>query len=139
MEGNFINFLENLKSFKSLNLACLFYFGISSDLIKRRDVYKHYKKKDIDTPHIETNQKGINSTNESKKDNNNFANKKMIVDDFDEFYYDEEQFEIHNKINRDRNNRRSTRQRENNINYQEINLNLGNNKNNEPNVFLNFK
>ena len=153
MEENYINYLENIKSIKSLVLACLFYTGVTELLIKRRDVYKNYKKKDLDNLGLGNNnnnnnnesylQRNINMSNESKKDT--FTNKKIIMDDIDEFYYDEEQFEIHSKINKEKNSqnnfiesnaagysKRSTRNKDTNI-YKEIdsvnvNVSVSNNK-----------
>ena len=114
-------------------MACLFYSGVTGDLIKRRDVYKNYKKREYDNldEGKYTHNKNIHNSNESKKiDNNNFNNKKIISDDIDEFYYDEEQFNIHSKINKEQHpnsfnaagyHRRSTRNRETNI-YREVDV-----------------
>ncbi len=117
-------------------MACLFYTGITEYLIKRRDVYKHYKKRDTDN--YNNNNININISNESKKDNKD--NKKNIIDDIQDFYFDEEQFEIHSKINKERNlknnindfnydgagagySKRSTRNKDVNI-YKEIDMNV---------------
>ncbi len=108
LEEHFLSYLDNVRSLKSLILACLFYEGITSDLIKRREVYKHFKKRDdaIVQNNIEPYllQNKIGSSADSKKEIINFNNRK-IVEDLDEFYYDDEQFEIQYKINKEKNER----------------------------------
>lgn len=112
---------------KSLILACIFYEGITVDLIKRREVYKHFKKREQQT-RIEKNENNIesylasnknrsnaNASAESKKESLDFNNKK-IISDFDEFYYDDEQFEILHKINKEKLEKSQE-------NYNNINLN----------------
>jgi hypothetical protein len=106
LEEHFLSYLDNVRSLKSLILACIFYEGITVDLIKRREVYKHFKKRD-DTlvqnniePYLLQNK--LSASADSKKDGFNFNNKKVITD-LDEFYYDDEQFEIQHRINKERN------------------------------------
>jgi len=86
-------------------LGALFFYGVTTDLIKRREVYKHFKKKEeISQNNIEpySQQNKIQSSADSKKENINF-NSKKVISDFDEFYYDNEQFEIQYKINKEKN------------------------------------
>jgi hypothetical protein len=104
LEEHFLFYLDNVRSLKSIILACLFYEGITSDLIKRREIYKHFKKKDESIirnniePYLQQNKLGASA--DSKKENLHFINKKIITE-FDEFYYDDEQFEIQHKINKE--------------------------------------
>lgn len=128
LEENFIYFLENVKSLKSIILASLFYDGIINDLIKKRDYYKNNsKKKENYSENILpiNNNSNINNNNynnsnsdyfstdgykesksnikaaESKKEKVSLNNKKIITDYDDEIYYDdeeEEEFEIPQKI-----------------------------------------
>lgn len=106
LEEHFLVYLDNVRSLKSIILACIFYEGITTDLIKRREVYKHFKKKDETIiqnniePYLQQNKFGASA--DSKKEGSTFNNKK-IVTDFDEFYYDDEQFEIQHKINKEKN------------------------------------
>ena len=106
LEEYFLYYLDNVRSLKSLILACIFYDGITADLIKRREVYKHFKKRD-DTivqnniePYLQQNK--FSASADSKKEIFNLNNKK-IISDLDEFYYDDEQFEIQYKINKEKN------------------------------------
>jgi len=106
LEEHFISYLENVKSLKSVILAANFYDGITTDLVKRRELYKHFKKRD--EPVIQNNidpilqQTKVGSSADSKKESFNFNNKKILTD-FDEFYYDDEQFEIQHKLNKEKN------------------------------------
>lgn len=108
-------YLDNVRSIKSIILACIFYDGITSDLVKRREVYKHFKKRDDSNiqnniePYLQNNK---NASAESKKESFNINNKKVVTD-FDEFFYDDEQFEIQHKINKERNEK--TKESFNNI------------------------
>lgn len=101
--------MDNIRSLKSIIFAGLFYEGIIKDLIKRREVYKLYKKKDVENTNLNADifpttgnlSKKTGSSVESKKESFNFNNKKIITD-LDEFYYDDEQFEIQYKINKEK-------------------------------------
>lgn len=106
LEEHFLSNLDNVRSLKSLIVACIFYEGITADLVKRREVYKHLKKRD-DTmvqnniePYLQQNK--FSASADSKKESLNFNNKKIVAD-LDEFYYDDEQFEIQYRINKERN------------------------------------
>jgi hypothetical protein len=143
LEESYINYLKNTKSIKSLIFACIFYTGITEYLIKRRDVYRHYKKRDTDNNNnynYNNRNNNINLSDESKKDNKKNNN---IIDDIEDFYFDEDQFEIHSKINKERNaknnindydyngagfSKRSTRNKDSNI-YKDKDIDIDMNVN----------
>lgn len=101
-----MSYLEKARSMKSIILASIFYDGITADLVKRREVYKHFKKRDPEIEPIHnvdpylTSLK-VNMISEPKKESLSLNNKK-IINDYDEFYYDDEQFEMEHKINKEK-------------------------------------
>ena len=128
LEEYFLIYMDNIRSLKSIIFAGLFYEGIIKDLIKRREVYKLYKKKDVENTNLNNDKfpttgnlnKKTGSSVESKKESFNFNNKK-IISDLDEFYYDDEQFEIQYKINKEK----LDKSKDNNLNTVSITRDLG--------------
>lgn len=138
IESHYVEYVNNILSFSSLQLGIYIFDGVLNDLLRRRE---YYKRKEGGL--------GLNDETESYGDNyaksNNFNSnnsKKISKVDFNEYYYEDDDYkEVSPNVFNDDGGRRSKRLQSNkntNNNLGNSNMNVGSIKKKNRNIVKNI-